>query len=243
MSCTPHPKLRKLIALSAAFFVLCPVVRASYVSSGNNQFTFQNSTSCVPNAIAVTAGHSEVMGVQVDVTSPSPTLSISSTRVSSWTLDGEIIVGTGGGGQTIYMWRGVAASSGAETITVTGATGSPVLGSVCGEYTQTVLNATTESTNNNAFNSWSITTTANSADIVGIASATSSGNPCNVTAPWNTRNSSSFLGGIFLILFDQSITSTGTYTAANNTGSPTQGFIMDALGIFIGYRTIRVASS
>lgn len=119
----------------AALAVVCPA-RATYVQSGKSDFATAADSVCSPNdgSGSVTAGHAIIMGVQANSVTA---VSISSTRVSSWTLIGP--QSQAAGTVLTYYWWGFADTSGVETITAHFSSGTALIGSACVELTSTVF--------------------------------------------------------------------------------------------------------
>src|SRR6266853_110186 len=131
-------KLATAIYILAFVGLLCAPIgaRASYVQSGHTNSTSTQSEVCSPNSGSgsVTTGNTIVMAVAANF--GFGTFGISSTRVTTWTLDQNI------GSGNVLFYHGTATSSGVETITVTNSVGPSGMASVCGEYTTTTLDVT-----------------------------------------------------------------------------------------------------
>jgi hypothetical protein len=198
--------MRKFL-MFLALLALPSLAHATYVQSGKTNVGSFSTITCSPNSGtgSVVTGDIIVMAVWFNVAS-SP--SISSVRVTSWTLDQNVDAGS------VVLWHGVATSSGVETISVHNGTTNST-GAVCGEYSTTGLNVTTQG---NSTNSVSVTTTVVNTDIVMAASC----NGCTVGlgSPFITRAQSLSSGNPLLALGDVFEAAAGTYTATNTGVAP-----------------------
>jgi hypothetical protein len=194
-------KLRYLILL---LLVAVPA-KATTVATGKSNYAVATHTDCVPNGGGVTSGNYEVIGVQV---SSSNAASIASTRVPTWTQAYAIVDSI-----SYYYWYGPATSSGAETITVTLASGTGLIGSGCGEWTSH-FNVKSAGSYFAMFPLVAKITVATNSDIVVWASS-NLGNPL-ISAPFTTEQSIMNGGTTFTVLSDYVAPSAGTYTIATN---------------------------
>lgn len=182
------------IKLIFALLLACGPAGATYVSSGHQDFVGGTSTTtCNPNAGGVTAGNYEVMFVQAN---GSTSGTVSSTRVPSWTLKESAP-------STIYIFIGIATSSGAESITFTWSSSSGLTGSACGEYT-TQFNASHQG-------GASDTIAASSGDVVAVS--TSGGGGIAAVSPLVHREYISIGATHYAELADQPVGSPGNYTS------------------------------
>lgn len=185
------------IKLLAIILFFASAARGTYVDSGKSDFAFATSTTCVPNGSGVTIGNSIVIAVQSnDIAALSIT---ASSKVTTWVLDQFVISSV-----SFYMWHGVVTSAGVESVTVTKASGTDLIGSACGEWTS-------------SFNSSGMGTgSASTTGILGhdvVAFASSGGGGIAVTSPFTLRQNIDVVGTHYALLADASAGSSGTYTA------------------------------
>lgn len=203
--------LRRILAVT----LLCAfAVFAAYVQSGKSDFASAGSTVCSPGS--VTAGHGIVMAVQANSTT---SVTIGSTRVSSWTLVGP--ESQAAGTVMTYLWYGFANTSGAETITVSFTSGSALIGSGCAEVTSTAFDASGHTSGSGSL-ILGITTTQAPDDVVIFATSGAGSAGSGVT----DRQAILSGGTTFAAL------GTGTFvsTGLNNTSTTASG-TSTALGV------------
>jgi hypothetical protein len=147
----------------------------------------------------VTSGDREIVASNQN---NSVIIGVTSTRVTSW-----IFLGTTNH-STVYS--GVATSSGSETITMTG-TGSTA--NLCGEWnTNTLDQFNVQDPGSTA----TVTTTHAISDLVCVG-AGGAGGGLTLNSPIVTRVTN---GGTNIVLGDQQVTSTGTYSCGNTAVFP-----------------------
>lgn len=186
------------IKLLAIILFFASAARGTYVNSGKSDFAFASSTTCAPNGSGVTIGNSIVIAVQSnDIAALSIT---ASSKVTTWVLDQFVISSV-----SFYMWHGVVTSAGVESVTVTKASGTDLIGSACGEWSS-LFNATAMGTGS------ANTTGISGSDVVAFAS--SGGGGIAVTSPFTLRQNIDVGGTHFALLADVSVSPSGTYTAA-----------------------------
>ena len=213
--------MRKYFLLLAALVLLAIPTHATYVSSGAANFSLTSSTTCVPNTGTLNVGDSEVIGVQSG-SATEPIFSISSSHVTSWILDQSNLQGS----SYMFMWHGKITSAGTgDSIVVTYTLASGLIGSVCGEYTTNSLNVTNSAPVPTGGSTVSVTTTQATTDL--IVMGTSGGGGTSVSSPFTVRQSATYVATVYLVLADENVGSTGTYTATITGSGP--GALMDAL--------------
>jgi hypothetical protein len=189
--------MRSYAILFLCLFAIAPA-RATYVNSGKSDFATAASTACGPNGSGATVGNMEVMAIQAN---SATSVTISSLKVTTWTLDDSA---TSGGGGHIKIWHGAVTSSGVDTITVSFTSGTALIGSACAEYTSTAFD-----THGSGSLQVSVTTNFATEDVVGFAT---SGCGISTGSPWTQRQG--VISGVttFAALADVHETSTGTYS-------------------------------
>jgi hypothetical protein len=189
--------MKKLFLFLVFCMVLVPSARASFMQAVAGTGT-GNPGTCTFSG-SVTSGDIEVAGMSAVTVS-----SIASTRVSSWIL--------GASTNHSLFYYGVATSSGAETVTIT-MPGSAGINLVCGEWNTSILD---QLNLQNPGNTAVITTTHAISDLVCLG-AGGAGGGVSMNSPFTTRVTN---GGTNIVLGDQQVTSTGTYSCIIGSAFP-----------------------
>ena len=208
--------MKRLLLLLALLLALALPARATFVQGNHLDFATAASTACATGT--VTSGNVEIMAVQANT---GTTVTISSTRVTTWVRDQAIVNGLSG--VSTYLWHGAITSSGAETVTVSLTSGTATIGSACLEYSGTVnLDAATGGVNSTL----SLTTVATTTTV--IEAGTFSGGGTSASSPFTNRQQISLSGTQYFAVGDVNETSQGAYSAAF-TGSGTAILMMESL--------------